>query len=64
MFAGKQSEVPSDLQNKVTSKNSSSTDFSMDWHNYPWHKGKCPAIVSNGGRGTKAAKKSLKCCLT
>lgn len=34
-----------------------------DLHNYPWHKGKFLAIVSNGGRGTKADKKSLKCCL-
>lgn len=37
--------------------------FSRLWYSYPWHKGNFPATVSPGGRGTKAAEKSLKCCL-
>lgn len=56
MSVVKFSEVSTDLEKKVTSKNFSSTDF-LGIGSYPWHRGNSHAIVSNGGRDTKAAKK-------
>lgn len=63
MFAVKLSEVSTDLGKKGNFQKLQLNRFSRDLHNYPGHKGNSPAIVSNGGRGTKAAKKSLKGCL-
>lgn len=46
---------------KGDSQNLQLNRFSRDWHSYPWYKGNSPALASDQGRGTKAAKKSLKC---